>query len=331
MMNYEIFKEVVAEKIMSYMPDKYKDMEPRITPVSKVNVTLDGLNLSGGNTNISPTIYINDMYKKYEQCGDLNETLQAASELMVHAFEQIPDVKPQIDFSDAKDKIVFQLINTQQNEQLLSQVPHREFQDLSIIYKMVIKVEAEGVQSTKVTNELAAHIGMDEEQLFKAAVENTKRIFPPTVRSMNEVMKEMFLRDGMPAEMAEMMIGEIPPEQTMWVISNKEGINGAVSMLYENELHELAENLGSDLYILPSSVHEVLAVSSDLGDPEELAQMVVEVNMQEVSLDERLSNQVYHYDKDLRKLTLATDTPNKRLDGIVAEPNLIYEKTGPSR
>ena len=135
----------------------------------------------------------------------------------------------------------------------------------------------------------------------------------------------------MPAEMAEMMIGEIPPEQTMWVISNKEGINGAVSMLYENELHELAENLGSDLYILPSSVHEVLAVSSDLGDPEELAQMVVEVNMQEVSLDERLSNQVYHYDKDLRKLTLATDTPNKRLDGIVAEPNLIYEKTGPSR
>ena len=65
----------------------------------------------------------------------------------------------------------------------------------------------------------------------------------------------------------------------------------------------------SDLYILPSSVHEVIAVSSDMGSPEMLAQMVVEVNMQEVSLDERLSNQVYHYDKDLRKLTLATDTP----------------------
>ena len=40
--------------------------------------------------------------------------------------------------------------------------------------------------------------------------------------------------------------------------------------------------------------------------------------MQKVALEERLSNQVYHYDKDLRKLTLATDTPNKRLDGIVA-------------
>ena len=122
-----------------------------------------------------------------------------------------------------------------------------------------------------------------------------------------------------------MMIAEIPPEQTMWVISNEKGINGAASMLYENELHELAENLESDLYILPSSVHEVLAVSTELTDPEELAQMVAEVNMQKVALEERLSNQVYHYDKDLRKLTLATDTPNKRLDGIVAEPQLVYD------
>ena len=105
----------------------------------------------------------------------------------------------------------------------------------------------------------------------------------------------------------------------------------AASMLYENELHELAESLESDLYILPSSVHEVIAVSSDMGSPEMLAQMVVEVNMQEVSLDERLSNQVYHYDKDLRKLTLATDTPNKRLDGIVAEPPLVYDAKEKSR
>lgn len=107
---------------------------------------------------------------------------------------------------------------------------------------------------------------------------------------MNDVMKEMFLSDGMPEEIAEMMIREVPPEQTLWIISNNRGIDGAVSMLYENELHELAENLESDLYILPSSVHEVLAVSTELTEPEELAQMVAEVNMQKVALEERLSN-----------------------------------------
>ena len=102
-------------------------------------------------------------------------------------------------------------------------------------------------------------------------------------------------------------------------------------MLYEDKLHALAEDLETDLYIMPSSLHEIIAVSASMGDPNELAQMVAEINMDQVSLEERLSNQVYHYDKDLRKLSLATDTPNKRLDGIVAEPKLIYSATEKSR
>jgi len=194
-----------------------------------------------------------------------------------------------------------------------------------------VKVEDSGIQSTVVHNSLAKQLGMSEDEMFKAAVENTRRIFPPRIRSMNDVIKDMCMKDGMPLEIAEMMIGDIPPEQSMYVISNEQGINGAVSMLYEDKLHALAEDLETDLYIMPSSVHEVIAVSSNMGDPNELAQMVAEINMDQVSLEERLSNQVYHYDKDLRKLSLATDTPNKRLDGIVAEPKLIYSATEKSR
>lgn len=217
-----------------------------------------------------------------------------------------------------------------QNEDMLRDMPHREFQDLSIIYRWVVNLDEKGIQSSVVKNSLANQLGMTEEQLFKCAVENTRRILPPTVKSMNDVMKEMFIADGMPMEIAEMMIGEIPEDKMMWVISNDRGINGAASMLYEDNLHKLAERLETDLYILPSSVHECIAVSTDMGDPYELAEMVNEINMDQVALEERLSNQVYHYDKDARRLTLATDTPNKRLDGIVAEAQLIYD-TGKSR
>ena len=331
MMNYEIFKEVVKEKFLDYMPEKYKGMEVVISPMEKVNETLDGLNLREEGRHISPTIYVNDMYRKYQNNGDLEQTIRGACDVMERGFKEMPPINIDSICKDAKEKIVFELINTTQNESYLKQLPHREFQDLSIVYKVMIKEDENGIQSTKVTNTLAERLGMSEEDLFKCAAENTRRLLPPTVRSMNDVMREMFVKDGMPEEIAEMMIREIPPEQTMWIISNSRGINGAVNMLYENELHELAENLGSDLYILPSSIHEVLAVSSDLTSPEELAEMVVQVNMEEVSLNERLSNQVYHYDKDLRKLTLATDTPNKRLDGIVAEPSLVYDSKEKSR
>ena len=63
MMNYEIFKEVVKEKFMDYMPDNFKGMELVVMPVEKVNMTYDGISIRGKDTNISPTIYINDMYK----------------------------------------------------------------------------------------------------------------------------------------------------------------------------------------------------------------------------------------------------------------------------
>lgn len=63
MMNYEIFKEVVKEKFMDYMPEKFKGMELVVEPVEKVNVTLDGIILREEGRNISPTIYINDMYR----------------------------------------------------------------------------------------------------------------------------------------------------------------------------------------------------------------------------------------------------------------------------
>lgn len=324
-MNYELFKEVVEEKFKDYLPEKFAGMELTVRPVEKVNRSLDGMHFAGGEENmVTPTIYINDMYDKYLQNENLEEVLEVSAGMLERAMEEVSMVG-EIDFDSAKDNIVFQLVNTEQNKEMLAGVPHREFQDLSIMYRWVVKTDGTGIQSTIIKDPLAEKLGMSEEQLFKAAVENTKRLFPPVVKSMNDVIRDMFMKDGMPAELADMMIGEMPPEQTMWVISNDRGINGAVSMLYEDKLNKLATELESDLYIMPSSVHEVIAVSTGMGEPEELAQMVAEINMDQVSLDERLSNQVYHYDKDLRKLSLATDTPNKRLDGVVAEPNLIYD------
>lgn len=328
MMNYELFKEVVAEKFIEFMPEEYKNCQVDVHSVTKVNKTMDALNLvpiGDMKYQTSPTIYIDNMYEHYKECDDLQAVLQSGAETMQKAFQELPNVGQMVDFDQAKDNIVMVLINTEQNKSMLESVPNRQFQDLSIIYRWVIDKDKEGISSTIVNKGLAEKLGMNEVQLYNAAVENTIRLFPPTIKSMNDVIRDMFIKDGMPDEIADMMIGEVPENNMMYVISNERGVNGAVSMLYEDNLHQLAEKLETDLYIMPSSIHETIAVSCDMGDPNELAQMVNEINMDQVALEERLSNQVYHYDKDLRKLSMATDTPNKRLDGIVAEPKLIYD------
>ena len=59
---------------------------------------------------------------------------------MVKAFTSCPEI-PKIELSEAKDNIVFQLVNTEQDREMLADVPHREYQDLSVIYRWVVKVE----------------------------------------------------------------------------------------------------------------------------------------------------------------------------------------------
>lgn len=328
MMNYEIFKEVVKEKFMDYLPEECKAGKLEIREVRKVNKALDGLSVFGlgEGATVTPTVYVNDMYKEYCENEDIEETLAHTADLYVDAMKNAPlKSAKELNFEGASEQIVFQLVNTEQNKEMLSGMPHREYHDLSVIYRWHLGNDGRSSMSSMIDNNLAKKMNLTEEQLFKAAVENTKRIMKPTVKNMNEIFVSMCVKDGMPEEVAKMMIGDIEEEHPMWVISNENGVHGACSMLYEDLLHDLAVKIDSDLYILPSSIHETLAISTKYGDPHELADMVSEVNMSEVSLEERLSNQVYYYDKDLRKLSMATDTPNRRLDGIVAEDKQVYK------
>lgn len=331
MIDYELFREIVKESFKSYLPEQFQKMKLVVQPVKKVNSTLDAVNLfeTGTGQNISPTIYVNAMYEHYKDCNDLEEAMRNGARQMAKLMG-IRSVVPKLDFADAKDNIVFQLVNTEQNRDMLAELPHREFQDLSVIYRWIVGKDEQGIQSAIVNNGLAENFHLNEEQLFKLAAENTKRIMSPDIISMDVIFRQMMVGEGMPEDFAEGIIGTPLPETDMWVISNKRRQYGAASILYEDKLHELAEQLGSDLYILPSSIHEVIAIPASEKKPDELAQMVEEVNMTEVVLEERLSNQVYYYDKELRKVTLASDTPNKRLDGMASEQPMNYQ-TQPSR
>lgn len=333
MMDFNMFQEVVKEKIIEYLPAEFQNAEVKIHEVAKVNQTLHGLTVRKENSRVAPNIYLEKAYERYRENENLTESLTELADVVVEAAKSVPDEIPVVDGNRFKDNVVLCLVNSTQNEELLKNIPNRSFQDLSVIYRWVVDVNREGMQSAIVTNTMALTQGMTEEELFQHAVENTRRICPPKVSSIQEVMMNMMAEEGMSKEMLESlgMTLETEPEKTLWVMTNEMGINGAVAMLYEDNLHKLAEKVGTDLYVLPSSIHETIAVSVEIGNPDAMAEMVQEINMNMVSLDERLSNNVYHYDKDLRRLELATDVPEKRLDGIVSEPLVIYEKEGPAR
>ena len=323
-LNYEEFKEKIKEDIKDYMDEKYKDCGVVIRKVNKTNSEVDGLNMLDipGLKNATPTLYVNDLYEKYEKTGDYEEVARMAAETMEYGIKSFnSQIKEEcLDTSKLKDKVFFSLINAEQNRELLNTVPHREFEDLAIVYRWNIGSDSMGTYTNLVNNDLAEKEGLTENDLYNAANKNTKELFSVLVKNMNEVISEIIfgeseLGEEMQEEFNEVMM-ETPNEHSMYVITNESKLYGAASILYEEPLHELAEKVGSDLYILPSSVHEVIAVSADFSSPDELAEMVYEINMDQVDINDRLSNQVYCYDKDLRTLRLATDTINKSLDDV---------------
>lgn len=322
MLNYEEFKEKVKNEIKDHMDGKYANAEPLIKETTKTNRVVDGLVLLNleGMGNASPTIYLNGMYESYLVDGDFEKIISQAAKTIEHGIGEFQKTMPSnaLDTDRILDNVFFALVNAEQNQEMLENVPHRTFEDLAVVYRWHIAGENDAMFTNLINNALAEREGFTEEQLYEAASKNTKEMFPVTIRNMNEVIADMLFKDGlleepMQEEFSEMM-AEVPDERSMYVISNSRNMFGAASILYEEELHNLAEKFGTDLYILPSSVHECIAISSNGASPEELAEMVYEINMEQVEIDDRLSNQVYHYDKDLRTLRLATDTPNKSLD-----------------
>lgn len=319
MMNYGEFKKAVTEKITEYVSTERGNYKTEIIPVSKVNCTFDGLNLIPPN-NVLPTICMDDLYKYYKKCNSLEKALEKAAEVINKTSEQLSDISSYPAFDKVKNNVVMQLINTEQNKELLKNLPHREIKDLSIIYRWLVDVDREGVASAMINYNLLKKLNLSEGLLFSLAKENTIRLFPPVIRHMDEVIKDIL---GDDEARDYMLAAGTKRDKAMYVITTQRGLHGAILLAYDEILQQVAEKMQSNFYILPSSVHEILAVPAHMFNPNELAHMVSEVNQSQVALNERLSNQVYYYDKELRKLSFATDRPCKRLDGTTADGSIL--------
>lgn len=310
-MDYEEFKEKVISALKDYLPEEY---EVKVVKLNKINQSLDGLSVIKKGANMGPTFYIENMYESYLGIGDFNTVLKSTVRSIEAAMKGMNvNIKDILNPDYAQDRIVLQLVNTRQNEKMLSNLPHREFLDLSVIYRIVIDSEPEIVSSV-INNECAREIGLTEAQLFRAAIRNTKRIFPLVIKHMYELLMEMQNEIQVPLG-EDIGMPEVAPEFPIFVISNDKHCWGASALLYEEALYELSEKIGSDLYVIPSSIHELIVFCADyVAQPEDIASFVAEINKEAVPINERLSNQVYRYDRNLRKVVLATDTPDKRLD-----------------
>jgi hypothetical protein len=86
------------------------------------------------------------------------------------------------------------------------------------------------------------------------------------------------------------------PEHPIYILTNNIGVEGAVSVLYTDILENLKTKLQDNLYVIPSSINEVLIVPQKFVDVDSVKDMVKNINRNMVAEGERLSDNVYLYE-----------------------------------
>jgi hypothetical protein len=133
------------------------------------------------------------------------------------------------------------------------------------------------------------------------AYANTKKLFPLKVSNLEDIINDKLKEQGL-------SLPKMENEMYMYVVTNDTNINGAIYMLDNNVLSDLSDKMNSNkLIILPSSIHETIVIPyndaiKDEHDMEYISHMIEEINVNELSDDEYLSDTPYVYDKDTNKL-----------------------------
>ena len=236
--------------------------------------------------NIAPAIYIDNIYDRYMN-GEKDVILS-----VINTINEIrlPDGFEDTDIEQYKDNLFMQLINTDANKELLNNVPHREIEDLSIIYKIKIRDDLNSITSTIVTNEMMKFWGETEEDLYNR--QRTREIMPENIMPLDDLMKVI-----------DPFYDETTESSPLIYISNQHGYNGSIAILYPGVLDEVCERLNTDnLLVLPSSIHECLALSEEFSEDRELISLVRSINAGVVEPQLRLSSNVYYYKKGSGKI-----------------------------
>lgn len=263
--------------------------------IPKNNHTMKGITVKFDNISMAPTVYPDFYYQDWKEGQPMDEIVSGVrTEIMRTAPELSHFSIKNMNRESAVNHLYAAVVGYENNKEWLQSIPHQRIADLAVFAKWKFdNADRDSVVASKVTGPLLAHLQLTKEEALKIAKTNTAR--SAKFESMDTVMKNMMVDDGMNRELAEMMF---PDQSTpLSVLTNESGIDGAALIACPEVLKAVQKEIGEDFYILPSSIHEVLVLPKTYTDDvEDLKQMVSSINEAEVEPEDRLSDNVYEFD-----------------------------------
>lgn len=258
--------------------------------VKNNGVKLSGLSFHKEGYNASPTVYMEGYYSEYLSGADICDI---ADRLVTMYHENDMAVKLDMSFFESfesvKDRLFIKLINKSRNAEFLKDAPYEEYLDLAIVCYVRIYERKIGSGIIMVRNEHVKLWGVDPETVLETAMKNTHDHDGFNLQHIIDVLSG--LGHGRFDD------NDIDRESfPMYVATNKKMTNGASVLAMKDKLREFGETIGSDYYIIPSSVNELILLAKGKGDNVcDIDTMIKQVNESELAPDDVLADHAYLY------------------------------------
>ena len=227
---------------------------------------------------------------------------------------------------DIRERLFAEVYNAAKMKDMLKEVVYECREDLVIVYRLSGFDEQFKRDCKLVTNEQLSYWGVNAETLKLDAWANTKAKFPPVLwelgtggtvdRSINYL------------EMAGMLPKKDTSGCDMFVLTNGMNYVGAVYMFDEETMIKVAEKMGANLILLPSSVDEVIICSEEAGlNLRKVKDRVKAINRTMLKETNILSGEIYRYDKDSHVLSIVQVPEHERIlmpDAVSMEEMYAY-------
>ncbi len=299
-LSYDIFREDILRLLKNALePEK----EISTSPVLKNNgVYLEGIVLDNPSHGISPTFYMEDLYEMHREGLSPDEIIDYI--VPFYEKEYNGDFFGQNtieDYAKIKDSLFVKLINTQKNAGLLKDCPSRPFLDMSAVLYLSLLDDSGQPGAVTVSESILEAWNKPFNDVYETALRNTGDILGTSITDIHRFLAELVGNcDELP--LSAMSPGQ--PRFPMYIMTNTKRVFGASCILLD-KIKEFAEAIDYDLYIIPSSIHEVILVPVQDGIfPDELKEVLNEVNATELSSAEFLSDRIYCYRRDLMEITV---------------------------
>lgn len=254
-----------------------------------------GIKFSANDCIVSPILYIDDFAEipSAEKIAELmidkfKDSLFDKSDKLINNAGELNDKQSVLGNVKAK------LIGSDKNSEYIKGLVHRKIANLYVVYYCTVDNSDSNLATFNIKNEFATMLNITEKELFEASIRNADNF---KIQSLFSKMMELQGMEFNDDECNGISIG---------IITNKSGMFGASAIININMLDKACEFLNTEeIFILPSSIHEILFLKTDGSDVQTLFEIVSSINATEVDAAEVLSDSVYRYSKITKVFDIA--------------------------